>query len=877
MKFSLPTSYQVQTTKEFNSTTGKPNLPKYVQSDSVHSGFLLDHHELWAYQKDQLPVQLGIDILDINYDDNMLLSLTSSGEIIVWQGDLHDFCTPDNAQEFSRLLFTIPNFVHDPETNYMVCFKGSVGLICILNNSGSLYLIKVDIDLSIPLDYTTSIPLMKSEEIETCAIWGDEIMFLVYTQTNQVFVSLLIDLSNSNPCSEVLRFTSSYPITCLCHESKEISIYGDSNGGITLWNITSDSLIEKVLTVHSFIHSAVTSLHLARENIVWIGGSDGTIISSYINIQKENPIVLKLSIFRLHSLNSYSTYLRWYPSDVPELSGFRLLTNVQKGDRESTLSGLIVTICSVTGEISSIRLTPFLNSVITTNPLPTKVWTIPRLVGDHGVPFQSCYQYNIELILYLPSQHLLLVCNSCQIDLWNPISSEFIQSIDMMESPMRSFLLEGKITIMTLLNEEIQSLEGKEIGQQEEIYFGTILIGLITGSVWKLVLRRKFCGSVLGNDGILRPQNTNRYSVLDMMESLSVIQSPNLIDEKEKEDIVLGSEGIPLSQPNVSKILDEESMMTQSEHHLSPFLFEVTCTRIDPQTPIIPQSNRKPTNFSLFPPIPVTDIFVSSKKTVICVIHSRCSFSIYSLASSQMIRTIHLNPTDSVVEICSSTITTTEDENLIIGILGNEKLKILDVIKGSNLFDIMISDLPIIPSTEKVLFSQIISLSPNPMIPLGDNRNHQAIVLLTSTGNLYFFHDLLNPRPIQLFDSESILFQERDHEDDDGGSGGGGEDDGSIDYLSFIPVRIDHYPFPMLSSRSLLIIQTFRVLIFLLVDSSKNPHHPQISKLSKIEFNTIPSQRRRILVSYPVELDWKNEMYRILVVMSDGSTFIITV
>lgn len=855
MKYSLPICHQIQTTT-ITHTGSRFKPPKYLQSDSIHCGFLLDHHVLWAYQKDQHPVQLGNNILEIDYDDNMLLSLTLSGEIIVWQGDLHDICTPDNVQEFSRLLFTIPNFIPILDTNYMICFRGSVGLICILNNLGSFFLIKVDIDLSIPLYYTTNISLKDAEEIETCAIWGDETMLLVYTQTNQVFVGVLIDASNSNsPYLEVLRCTSSYPITCLCHESKEISTYGDSNGGITLWNITSDQLLEKVLTVHSFIHSGITSLHLAGDNIIWIGGSDGTIVSSYFNIQKENPIILKLSMFRLHSLSAYSTYLRWYPSDLPELNGLRFLSNVPKGDKKLILSGFIVTICFVTGEISSLKLTPCLNSIIGTNPFPTTVWTIPPLVGHLGNPFSNCYQDNIELILYFPSEILLLVCNSSsQIDLWNPITSEFIQSIDLMESPMRSFLLEGKITIMTLLSEEIQLLESQEVGQKEQIYLGTILIGLITGSVWNLVLRRKV-SSVRGNDGASRPQNSNRYSVLDMMDSLSVIETPNLIDEKERD----GSQS-SLSRPPKN----EDSLITLPEGQSST-LYHVSCTRIDPRAPIIPQSSRKQPNLSLFPPIPVTDIFVSSGKNVICVIHSRCSFSIYSLSSSQMIRSIDLNSTDHVVEICAST-TTAEKENLIIGILGKENLKILDIIQGSHLYDIVISDLPIIPSTEKVVFSQIISLCPNPMIPVMES-NQRAIILLTSTGNLYFFHNLSNPRPIQLFDSESILFQDRDD----------AVEDRNVDYLSCIPMRFDHYFLPIFNSRSVLIIQAFRVLIILLLDFSKHPYHPQISKFSKIEFDTIPSQRRRILTSYPIELDWKNEVYKILVVMSDGSTFILTV
>jgi hypothetical protein len=893
MKISLPTSYQIQTTKEFSTTTPKP--PKYIQSDSLQGGFLLEDHELWAYQKDQTPVQLGTDILDIDFDDNMLLSLTISGEVIVWQGDLHEYCTPENVQEFSRLLFSIPDFVHVVETNYTICFKGSVGLICILTSFGSLYLIKVDIDLSISLDYNTAIPLVASEKIETCAIWGDEIMYLVFTQTNQVFVAMLIDLSNPNsPCSEVLRSPSSFPITCLCHESKEISIYGDSNGGITLWNIYSDTLIDKVLTVHSFIPSAVTSLHLmAHENVVWIGGSDGTIVSSFINIQKENPIVLKLSILRLHSLSSYSTFLRWYPSDAPELSGFRLLSNAQRGERESISSGAILTICSVTGEVSSTKLSPFLDSIITTNPFPSTVWTIPpsAAVGYHGIPFPICYQSNIDLVLYLPYQHLLLICTpSCRIDVWNPITSEFCQSIDLMESPMRSLLLEGKITTITLLNEEIQSVESDEIGQREEECIGSILIGLITGSVWTLELRRRVYALPGNNgragEGVLKSQNhnnTNRYSVLDMMESLSVIQNSNLLDEHDRDGIGAGPESRDhhLSQ----KILEEDSLLTRSENQLSSLLYQVTCTRIDSHTSTIPQSGRKQTHLDrlfLFPPIPVTDIFVSSKKSILCVIHSRCSFSIYSLTSSQMIRTINLNPSDSVVDICSSSNTSTskmpstsvsldkDEDTLIIGILGKEKLMILDVINGSHLYAIMVQDLPMIPSTETILFSQIISLG-SLSNTTGDTtcpHNNRAMILLTTAGNLYFFHNFSNPRPIQLFASESILF----HDGDEGTS-----HDHDVDHLSSVPLRIDYYPFPMLNSRSLLIIQTFRILIFLIIDSTKHPHHPQISKLSKIEFKTTPTQRRRVLSSYPIELDWKNEMYRILVVMSDGSTFIVTV
>jgi hypothetical protein len=911
---SIPSLYNVQihqdrdsspttsSTKSFRSL----NLPKYINGDHLQGdgGYLLNKNELWSYQKQRTSIQLGSNILDIDFDDNMLLSLTMSGEIIVWQGDLYQFCTIENVEEYSRLLHTITNFVYSIETNYMICFKGSVGLFCILTNYGKLFLIKVDIDLSISLDYEGILPFIKYDvEIESCAIWGDEIMFLVYVQTNEIIVIVKIDLTNSeSPYSEYLRYTPSSPITCLCHESKSLSVYGDCHGGITLWNISSSSLlssepdrphsmIEKVLTVHSFISSSVSSLTITEnEQIIWIGGSDGTIVSAFINIQKDNPIVIKLCVMRIHSLGSYSTFLHCYPLPSSELLdglsvvNLRLLSKKsQLKYKESFSQSQIVSICSITGEISFIHLNPLIDSVMMTYPLPTVIKTIPPSSSSTTIgilPSSSSltgsYLYNIDLVLYLPYQQLLLVCyHSSLLSVWDPVNCQFIQLIDFKKTQLKNSLLDAKITNLTLYSEEVISGDG-------ENYFGNILIGLSSGKVWILTLQRKI-SQVVG-DELLSSQNVNRYSVLDMLESMSIgnTRSIQRENQNQEEQTNRGNDSYPSFQDDKLSYQTEpdDDSMNQTENH-SVLAYQISCSCVCPEIPPQPipnlttnskkaKQNKAPP--PLFPPIPVTDIFISSFKSILCSVHSRSFLSIYSLRSAQMIRYINLNSSDHVIDICSYDMSVTMDplssqdveEQLIIGILGKERMKIFDTINGSILYDILTCELPMIPSTEKILFSQIISLRNEANSTVGKIMTPAAI-LLTSPGNLYFIPNLINPRPIQILDGERFL----QNEEGDGDKTKWRTDD----HLYAVPTKINHYYLPLMKTKSIFLLQTFRVLIILLIDSSKQ--FPQMIKMSKI--NLLTKFHQRILLSYPIEMDWKNELFKVAVVMSDGSVLFLTI
>jgi hypothetical protein len=308
-------------------------------------------------------------------------------------------------------------------------------------------------------------------------------------------------------------------------------------------------------------------------------------------------------------------------------------------------------------------------------------------------------------------------------------------------------------------------------------------------------------------------------------------------------------------------------------------VYQISCSCLCPEPLLAPNLNKsKQSKFPppLFPPIPITDILISSLKSILCVVHSRSSLSIYSLRSAQMIRYMNLNSSDHVVDICSfnssETIDTSSsnqvEEQLIIGLLGHERMKIFEAISGSLLYDILTCGLPMIPSTEKILFAQIISLRNETDIAAGRIIT-PGVILLTSPGNLYYIPNLTNPRPIQLLDGESVLENDDQDEIDDNKR----RRRPNVDHLYPVPTKIDHYHLPLIKSKSILILQTFRVLLILLIDSSKQ--FPQIIKISKISLRS--KLHQRLVLSYPIEVDWRKELFRIVVVMSDGSAFIVTV
>lgn len=816
--------------------------------------FFLQNHTLKCKRYPMEIIRLATDVWDIDYDDNMLLALQYDGSIIAWKGEVGSYVEVEleEVSTLSRKLFVIPELV-SLDMPHKICLRGDVGVVCVISHS-TLRLVKIESDLSISLtsclDITNKDYPNFSETVSDCKIWGTNELYVAYTVLGSAITVYSIDPTNkTTPCQLCLVHHHDSWLTAVSNGQYPLFASGDSAGTICFFssNIVETSAVnnmgknekradeekeekadflEKNMgeevgkgaqkdegREHCFLHLytarpftdtpvTITALLATEENILWIGTSDGVVYCSHFEPIDENtqlPSFVKLKKIRLHCAGWGACVLLWEP-----------YVDTGTGDYQwHRINGVLTSVCKDTGVIAQSEVFDF--SDLVCNCCPMAIETLES--RGHRMFVKSC--------VCLSQLNLVVVVNEAsEVTLWS-----LLTGVMMLE--LNTEAVTGKII----------KAAGYEFVSTDKYLTNFILfLGLADGTIFACFVSRYAARQVYEFQ-----QSTTVFSVLDLIGgTLSKHPSPSKAT-RDDDSSLMGVQSVPEQETdNVtvnSSFFDKDGVLV----HV-PDSWEI--------------------NFSQFavkfkhPPIPVSDIFISTLGQHVCVCYARCCLYVYAIDTGTMLFHVDLEH-DRICDIskvvlvrdmqgCNESFVggsvAMDQDSLILALLGNNVLKLFDALTGVILTEVTLEEDSYAASVgDSFQFCGVWELT-----DVKGYGNDFVVILVTNNGNVYA---LGNNTPL-------VLVQER-HLPPDG-------QNGLSDTVDCLPMGVEVFD---IWNAFIVIIRFVRSTIVFKFDMREN-----YFSVIKSQTFTVENQKVSIVYVHPLEGDYHKFVPRIMIALSDGTT-----
>jgi hypothetical protein len=814
-KLRVPSNYSIFRDKSCPSFESVSSIPKVF---AVRDGaFYLQSGNFFVVAKYFPPLLLASDVVDIDIDDRMLMVLSYDGNVTAWKGDIEGYIDGINEDDNSRWLLKFkPSDDRLIILNHMITFRGEAGIICILTRE-ALQLIKIDIDLNITLSETLPVPgpihPFICEPIKKCTIWGVDDLFLVYCVDGSSLYIIRIDAVDiTNPCSQCEVYDHQAWVTALSCGPSTICASGDANGGITMFSTLSGGDIEKLFYVNSFASSAITALAVVNDSMLWVGLADGSIISAQFDTQTS---VLP----RMHTLNIFvvgvADMLSWEPA------------NASAPTSPFATTGFLTAANFASGSIAQVEISPTIDSIFCVYP---EALTVSQEY------WHKCF---VVTYLYLPLMDVLVIVDfESNVKLWSLSSTQFIRNIIVNEA------IEDRVY------DRVMSITGFEIMADGGTVDATLFLGMFSGRVIHCHVSTSASQRTESRRYILKAEQS--FSALDLLETLSEPfaardngcekdddSSANIfIEDDDQLSTGFGTDGGGVA-------VDSESMIDD--------VWTVWHAELS-------------TGGITIPPVSVSDLFVSSLASVLCVCHARSVLYIHSLNSNKPFLNVDLDYHDlvdiSTVQYSGREIsqsTSPAKDRLLLALMGKSVVKILDAIKGKVIAEIDVSLSNQLTPSETVQHCGVWDSQPFILDEFdGDEESLRlesprfVVAVVTSdlrvfmTGNhiqtkLVHAHGDFSPPVMNVLKSPDVLY--------------------------YVPTGLQVFE---AWSTNIVCFSTFRELVFLKVDFSQID--PVVTKSHRVQLS---DEKIRILNTSVVEANSSNRTNRLLIVLSDGTSFIL--
>jgi hypothetical protein len=808
----IPSTYSLYRDKPSSHYENSSNIPKiFAFGDGA---FYLRCGELFVAKKDFPPMLLACEVEDVDFDDKMLMVLSCDGSLTAWKGEIDGYIDGPNEDDNCRQLYKFePSDAEElTPSSRMLSFRGNAGVICVLTQE-SVQVVKIDIDLNITLSETLPVPgpihPFICEPIKKCTIWGVDDLFLVYcVDGSSLFIIRIDAVDITNPCSHCEVYDHQAWVTALSSGPSTICASGDANGGITMFSTLSGGDIEKLFCVNSFASSAITALAVVNDSMLWVGLADGSIISAQFDTQTS---VLP----RMHTLNIFvvdvADMLSWEPANASPPS-----------TKKSGMSGLLLAACFASGTISQIDISPTIDSIFS---------VYPQALTEYQT---STHKLFVSCCLYLPLLDVLVVADfRAHVKLWSLSSTQFIRNLIVNEYN----------------GDRVKSITGFEIMADGGAVEATLFLGMYSGKVIQCNVTVSANRHNMSRCCSAKAEQS--FSVLDLLESTAGSIRTHETRPENNDDTA------------AKVFIDDDDDLTNDDDADRSVV-------VGGNTTVLTQESAEEEwtvshvelaiGGGFTPPIPVSDLFVSSLASVLCVCHARCALFVHSLDLNTPMLNVDLDYHDlvdiSTVQYSGREIsqsTSPAKDRLLLALMGKSVVKILDAIKGKIIAQLNISLTNHLSASETVQYCGIWDSLPLSAESSKDSLSLRFVaVVVTNKLGVFVTGNHLETRLVyDHADLSAPVMKSRV----------------IPDLLCSVPTGIKMFD---AWRTSIVCISAFRELVFLKFDFSQID--PVVTKSHRVQLS---DEKIRILNTSAVEANSSNRTNRLLIVLSDGTSFVL--
>jgi len=745
--------------------------------------FTLERGNVYVIKSFCDAVCLNQEVWDIDFDDKMLLALTKCGDLVVWKGDMDGYYDGSCLEDNCRQLLHLDGY-DETSSFHMVCFRGEAGLICVIS-PGTLRLVKVDLDLSISLSVSMPLPGPQSEYIV------EPLQNCALWGTENLFLAYSVSSNSLYILSIDLNNPDDpFPVKHVHDHQNWVTALSRGICSVSASGDNGGGLTLWRATGQGSIeclHSAPSFIDVAITALQMIDSCTFWVggadgCLTLSQFNTYNPVPLRMLSLHPHA---QVDALFW------ERHGADSAAPISPSSRCKSVSGIVSSACAITAKAALMDTSDITDSMFSVFP---EVFSSPPFVG-HKSFISNC--------LYLPRLGVLVVVDiSSDVTLWSLSTLQCLRKLNTGISEC----------------DRVMRMEGSERSAESRVE-ATVYFGLHSGRVIECTVSASEKKLTMSHMTLRAEQS---FSVLDLMESLSRPESMYVTQDQDTE-----------ARRNVGSLIDDDDSVPGEEDREERGMdWAAVCRPFLPQYP--------------FPPLPVSDLFLSPHATVFCACHARCSLYVHSVRNNAPILQVDLDYNDVVditqVQPCTDSADTADSDALLLALLGKNMLKVLDATKGKMTFQCPI-ELPMYSSTSfKPQYCGMWDLS-IPGISEGGAGDYFGIVV-SNTGSAYAIRE--NCPPTLVYDSDTDDFSAKDH-------------------LSAVPICVK---LEYVWNSFIAVISTFRYLTFLKFDMSKCT--PSVSRVQKVRFS---DEKSRIVYFAAVDTDFSTRTNRVLVVLSDGTSY----
>ena len=776
--------------------------------------FFLENHKLKC-KRHRLPtISLANDVWDIDYDDNMLLALSFDGSVVAWKGEVESYAVveEEDIETLSRKLLVLPE-LSSIDIPHLICLRGDVGLVCVISRN-TLHIVKIEGDLSISLSNNIDIKnKMNPNFIETvteCKIWGHEVLYVAYAVLGNDITVYSVDPTNKDvPCKLCHVHQQDNWVSSLSNGHYPIYVAGDSGGVLSIFTTDYVGSIEMENDTNGKEDQEGRDKTAEFRLITSVNSfADSPVAITSLLVTEDNIVWVGTSNGVVYCCHFD------HQGETPNLVKFKKIRlhcagwgpcvilwepytdNVNESDWHR-MNGVLTSVCKETGMIAQSEVFDF--SDLVCNCCPVSIET-QESVG-HRLFVKSC--------VCLSHLNMLVVVNeSSEVTLWN--------------------LLTGVVVLE--LNTE--AIKGKVINVMAYEYAKTernrtnfvLFLGLIDGSMYIYHISR-FESQLMYEF----QQSSTVYSVLDLIGTISKN---------------LPSKGTGDDDSSVMGIQDLDSVGSDQQERDAmveiPGSWEVNSSRFCPK-------------FKQ-PPLPVSDIFISTQGQYICACYARSCVYVYEIDSGVLAYHVNLD----YDEICDISKVVSmkrnkefgdshvegsycENDSLVLVILGRSVLKLFDALRGVIVKEVKLEDDDYTVSVaDKLQFCGAWDLS-----EMDGFENDFVGMLVTNSGNVYAFGNV----------TPMVLVHERNTSHDTRSR---------LDAMDVMPLGIEVFD---VWSAFIVIIRYVRSTTVFKFDARDS-----FFSVVKYQTFTIENKKVNIVKAYPLEGDYFRLAPRFMIALSDGTT-----
>jgi hypothetical protein len=812
--------------------------------------FFLENNTLKCKQHRMPEVIMSQNIWDIDYDDNMLIALQYDGTVMAWKGEIDSYAEVDDEDidSLSRKLFVLSE-VAESDSPHIICLRGDVGVVCVISHS-TLRLVKIESDLSISLSHSVDITNKDnpnfSETVSDCKIWGNENLYVAYSVLGSVVTIYSIDsMDKDMPCKLCLQHEQEGWATALSNGQYGVFAAGDSAGTVSFFcaeKQITDSVVECEMVTngasvenmnvdsnencdsgnnegiqqHESSHSVganisavvdgikllytatpfmdspvtITAILATDDNIWWISTSDGVVYCTHFYTRDGE--VPSLTKLKKVALHSAG----WGACAVLWEPYVESSFNESEWQR---INGVLSSVCKETGVIAQAEVFDFSDLVCQSCPLAIE--TMESVGNRMFVKSCTC----------LPQLNILVVVDEAsEVTLWSLLTG-------VMALELNTEVVKGKII----------SIAGYEFLKTDKYLTNFILFfGLVDGSMYACYVSRYETQYIYEFQ-----QSTTVFSVLDLIGTLSK-QLP-------------------------SKVLkdDDSSLMGVQEQD-----GDTVNSSVQGDRGVVEIPDSWEINFTKFamkfkhPPLPVSDIFISSRGQHVCICYARCSLYVYTIDTGALAFHVDLEyeqicDISKVVHVkdmegCDDSYaggSVFDQDSLILSLLGKTVLKLFDALTGVILTEVNLEEDDYANSIgDTFQFCGVWDLT-----EVKEYSNNFVAIIVTNNGNVYAFG---NHTPLSLIYERNSILNSR-------------EDLGAMDTL---PMGVEVFD---IWSAFIVVIRFTRSMVVFKFDMRE-----AFFSVIRSQTFTIENDRVSIIHAYPLEGDYQRSTPRIVIILSDGTT-----